>query len=83
MVRGVDNVVVTFESVRVTEWNGSSVDSRRVGTVRVVATANRARCFLGAGREREKERMSGQRDEETDRPNTRAFSRRPRYAYAR
>lgn len=49
MGRDVDNVVVTFESVRVTEWNGSSMDSRWVGTVRVVATANRVRCFVGAG----------------------------------
>lgn len=56
--RDVDNVFVTFESVRVTEWNGSSMDSRWVGTVRAVATANRARCFRGAGRERKRERAN-------------------------
>lgn len=58
IVCGVDNVVVTFEFVRVTEWNGSSVGfAEGRETVRVAATANRTRCFLGAGlRERERKR---------------------------
>lgn len=64
-------IVVTFEPVRVTEWNGSSVDQRWVGTKGVAATANPARISPERG-----ERVAGEvrRGDEVDGPNTRAFS---------
>lgn len=54
-------VVVAFEPVRVTEWNGSSVDRRKVGTKGVATTANRAR--ISSERGERAARGTGRRDE--------------------
>lgn len=42
-------IVVTFESVRVTEWNGSSVDERGVGTKGDRRNGQSRADFVGAG----------------------------------
>lgn len=58
--------VITLESVRMTEWNRSYMDSRVVGTEGSTAAANRTRSFVGAWRYRGRGAMWGA-------SNTRAF----------
>lgn len=58
-------VVVAFEPVRVTEWNGSSVDQRKVGTKGVATTANRARISSERG---ERAARGTRRRDEADGP---------------
>lgn len=73
------DVVVTFESIRVTEWNESSIDQRRVGSKGAAAAANRTPISSERGRRRA--RGTG-RGDETDGPTHVRSLVEPRYAYA-
>lgn len=71
-------IVVTFEFVRVTEWNGSTVDERRVGT-----RGGRRNSQSRADFKSERGERTARGDEERRRGGqtyTRAFSAEPRYA---
>lgn len=73
-------IVVTFEFVRVTEWNGSTVDERRVGT-----GGSRRNSQSRVDFESERGERTARGDGERRRGGqtyTRAFSAEPRYAYA-